>query len=518
MLRKIGVINMKMKMKFGDREFSCEGELNDFFEKNSRLAMMFSKYNSEFLSRMYESIPSNFSSYFRNMNHLFEEFWHTKKPGAGDLPDNPDILHANGHDIYNYVARYGLTNHQIQAVMTLDGHMDFDRLLHAVRLSIVTQPVFGCRFVENEPPYWKRLDNIDQIEFCSMEENESPDEAVKNFIESPINMDIDPLLRVKLIRASQNDTLCIKINHACCDGAGIKEYIQLLSEIYNIIGLDGIFTPSPVTRTRRDQDILFNELGIPNPEKEWQPGSENTRATWPFPWTTVQSDRFHVLFCRLPEGQLDEITRYAKANKVTINDLVLAAYYRALAELCPSAYNEPMEISFTIDLRRYLPSGKTEAIRNFSGSEITRLGLIPNETFHETLSRIIPVMNKIKNNRPGLQSAIGLERIEKMAFKDTLAYYKAVSLWHCSCGNKCAPALSNVGVFSDTLIKFGDQTVTDAYIVPLVVRAPGLLLMVSTYNGIMTLASGIYEASVPRRNIRTLLNKISAELVEGCKL
>ncbi|MEN6314689.1 MAG: condensation domain-containing protein [Clostridiaceae bacterium] len=509
---------MKMKAKFGDIKYSYDGELNDFFKNFNKLAVMFTKYNSEFLGKMYETIPPNLSSYFKNVNNLFDEFWHIKKPDVENLPDDPNILHANGHDIYNYVARYGLTNHQIQAVMKLDGHLDFDRLIQAVRLTIDAQPVFGCRFVENEPPYWKRLDNIDQVEFCSMEEPENSDEAIKNFIESPMDMDKDPMLKVKLIRTSQYDTLCIKNNHTCCDGAGIKEYIQLLSEIYNIIEQDGVFTPSPVKRSRKDQDILFNELGISNPEKEWKPGSEITRATWPFPWTTMQSDRFHILFCRLPEGQLDEITRYAKANKVTINDLVLAAYYRAMAQLGPTVYSEPMEISFTIDLRRYLPGNKTEAIRNFSGSEITRLALIPDESFRDTLSRIIPVMNKIKNNRPGLQSAIGLERIEKMAFKDSLTYYKAVSLWHCSCGNKCAPALSNVGVFSDTLVKFGDKTVTDAYIVPLVVRAPGLLLMVSTYNGVMTLASGIYEASVPRRNIRTLLNKISSELVEGCRL
>ena len=139
-----------------------------------------------------------------------------------------------------------MANFQIQAIMKLDGRLDFDKLSRAVRLSVDAEPVFGCRFVENDPPYWKRLDNIDKIKFCSFEETDNPDEAIQRFLESPLDMDNDPMVKVKLIRSDQYDTLCLKINHACCDGAGTKEYIQLLSEIYSCIDQENdIFIPKP---------------------------------------------------------------------------------------------------------------------------------------------------------------------------------------------------------------------------------------------------------------------------------
>ena len=71
---------------------------------------------------------------------------------------------------------------------------------------------------------------------------------------------------------------------------------------------------------------------------------------------------------------------------------------------------------------------------------------------------------------------------------------------------------------SDNLLKFGKRTVTDAYIVPPTVRAPGLLLMVSTYNGIMTLSAGYYEASMPDGIIEALLHSIKDELIQECRL
>src|SRR4051812_19530394 len=90
----------------------------------------------------------------------------------------PDTFPANGHDICNYIARYGMANHQIQAIMRLDGRLDFEKLSKAVRLSIDAEPVFGCRFVEGNPPYWKRVSNINESMLSSLEISEKPDEAV----------------------------------------------------------------------------------------------------------------------------------------------------------------------------------------------------------------------------------------------------------------------------------------------------------------------------------------------------
>lgn len=163
------------------------------------------------------------------------------------------------HDSGNYAARYGMGNFQIQAILKLDGRLDFEKLSRTVRLSVEAEPVLGSRFVEHAPPYWKRREDIDTIEFCSIEETDNAEEAVHRFLASHLHMDRDPMVKVKLIRSADYDTLGIKLNHTACDGAGTKEYINLLSHIYcRIDGENGDYLPEPSVRSRKDHERIFD--------------------------------------------------------------------------------------------------------------------------------------------------------------------------------------------------------------------------------------------------------------------
>jgi len=63
----------------------------------------------------------------------------------------------------------------------------------------------------------------------------------------------------------------------------------------------------------------------------------------------------------------------------------------------------------------------------------------------------------------------------------------------------------------------GDVNVSDYYIIPPIVSAPGLLLVANTYNGIMTLAAGFFENTVLSSEVERLLNDIKHEMLEGCR-
>jgi len=537
-----------IKIKFGDAEIKFE--YKDFYKlfkiKENPMedifpnpyAGMFGKFNEFFLAA-----PRHMVTFYEKFNKkLYEDFYKkfheeflksTEKypvsepmKGKGTVPDRPDVFAANGHDIFNYVARYGLGNFHSQAILEFDRKLDFERLKRAVRYSVELEPVFGCRFVEADPPYWMRLENIDDIEFCSYEEITDKREAIQDFIESPMDMDNDPKIKLKLLRLPQNDILCIKANHACCDGTGLKEYIMLLSELYSSEDIDDIpenlFFFMRGKRGRADQDRLFEALGIHDIWTYWIPGSDLSIPTWAFPWTHGTSNITKFVICRLPRGMPDILRSFAKSKGATVNDLILTAYYRAMLKMGVPVYGEPMFINVTIDLRRYLPDKKTRAIRNFSGAFSTSLIMLENETFDETFARVSYMMKEIKKGHPGLQSALGLERLENISFSETLAYYQANSkvgqkMPECSAfyGNRCVPTLSNMGVISENIIKFGDSVVVDLFIVPPVVNAPGLLLQAGTYNNVMTLSAGFFENTVLREDVERLLNYIKDELT-GC--
>lgn len=482
---------------------------NDFF-----------KYNID----LYNKTIENMTNYYKYCSRMFEKFWDMPKLSTKDTIEKKGIFPANGHDIYNYVARYNTSNLQIQAILKLDGKIDSYKLKQATRLSLEAEPVFKCRFIEDIIPYWKTIDNMGIVNFFSLEETNDIDQSVSNFIQSSIDIDNDPMLNVKLIRSDQYDVIGLKINHACCDGAGALEYIQLLSNIYNKIEQEnGSYIPIPRIGGRRDQDRLFSELGVTNQDSIFSPGSDVSIPMWPFPWEPCGSNTSCMSIIRLPSGYIAEINKCSKDNGSTVNDFILTAYYRAILQMGQPIYGLPLEIPITVDLRRYLPDHKTQAIRNFSGSVSTRLMMLLNEPFSETLQRVTAMMKEVKSGYPGLQSAIGLERIEKLNYQETLAYYQAFpdtkKTQKCCplyCGDKCVPTLSNLGNISKSLIMFGNQTVIDSYLLPPVIRAPGLLLMACTYNSVLTLAAGYFKGTTSKKNIDLLLNKIKSELIDGC--
>lgn len=518
---------MEIKIKVGDQKVKLSDA--DLIKKLKRgenpLETILPKSNFDFFAKFYESLPQNMITYYKELSKAFGKQLDISEPGIGKIPDSPDVFPANGHDIFNYIARYGTANFTLQAVMKLEGRLDYTKLEKAVRLSVDAEPVLGCRFVEGNPPYWKRRENIDKVQFCSFEEVTNPKEAVQRLLDSPLNMDNDPMIKVRLMRSKVHDFMVIQANHVCLDGAGIKEYIELLSNIYSTIDRpNGVFTPTPGTRGRIDQDRLLETLGITDPNALWIPGSDYTIPTWAFPWKQGTSNSTHIIIRRFPADQLDKMSRYAKSRVATINDLLLTAYYRAMLGMGQPVYGVPMGMAVTVDLRRYLPNNKTEAIRNFSGSVNTWLSMVENEPFSDTLAKVVYAMNEIKKGYPGLQSAIGLERLEKISFKDTLAYYQATSkvgkeVTNCSAydGNRCVPTLSNLGILFKDLIKFGRIVVSDVFICTPVVSAPGLLLEVGTYNGRITMTAGYYENTVLREDVERLLDNFINQLLQCCR-
>ena len=81
-----------------------------------------------------------------------------------------------------------------------------------------------------------------------------------------------------------------------------------------------------------------------------------------------------------------------------------------------------MILQVSIDLRRYLPNHKAEAICNLSGALYIALERKNGETFEGTLARVTASMNKLKENYPGLESAAGLEYL----FSQGLRWYGKV--------------------------------------------------------------------------------------------
>lgn len=428
----------------------------------------------------------------------------------------PVQIPANGQDWANYTARFGGEDVQIQAniqiVLELEHRLDVERLCKAVWLSVEAEPVLGCCFVEHpRQPYWKRMDTINITQYCLFEETDDGEASLQAFLAEALNPCIQPM-QVKLLRTPEKDILCIKLDHACCDGGGAQEYVHLLADIYSCLCRDECYIPATGADSNRGADTLFTALAIPDPRMAWDPQQAALQPTWAFPHMSGKPQEPRIALRRFSQPQLAAMTVYAESRGVTLNDIILTAYYRALFTMLTPPVEESMEIYVTVDLRRYLPQKKAEALCNLSGVMNVRVSRHEGEAFEGTLERIAAIMRELKGGRPGLHSAASMKLMEGMGFQGAAVFLCNVRQ-KAAASRKASPLLSNMGVLAAYPLCFGTIAVLDAYMVTPPMLPPSFMLGVSTYNGILTLAANYYIPVVEEKDVDTLMNLMQAELL-----
>lgn len=421
----------------------------------------------------------------------------------------PDKFPANGQDIFNYIAKYGTSNTLIQAVIEFDKWLDVDMLKRAVRLSLDAEPVLGCRFIEEEQSaYWQRFENLDEIQWFSFEKDDNKREAAERFLKNIFAFEGQQVY-VQLIRSGIGDTLCVKVNHSCSDGAGVKEYLQLLAKIYSKLKEDSNFQPIPNLEGRRDQKHYFDVLGIRQPLTLFNPQAEMLPPTWAFPHHGIELKEMHISMCRFCDNAFDRIKAFSKAHGVTINTIILTAYFRSLFKLVTPPVGEDMEVYVTIDLRRAFEGKNAQAICNLSAFMNARTYRVEDESFIETLKRVSEVIEGLKNGQADLPGAVVMEALGAIDFSKAAGFLQAARQQAVDTG-KSSPLLSNMGVINP--LYFGQMVAKDAYMVTPTMYAPGFMMSASTYNRTLTLEVSFYEPSTSKKEVEACLEYIEKEL------
>ena len=422
----------------------------------------------------------------------------------------PYEMSVNGQDIANYIGHLWNRNGQIQIVASFAGKIDEECLKRAVRLTLDAEPILGCAFVIHEnKPVWKRCKDLNQVSLCKLIETEQPAEMLHTLLCTPFELEACQL-EVYLLRSAKKDQLLIKMNHSCCDGGGAKDYLHLLKEMYTQISKDTNFHPEIRPHLNRKTNQIFENLGIMNPAAAINPDLAELKPTWAFPYRKSDIENFHYCFLHLTLSETNQLIFYAKEKKVTLNDLILTAYYRALFTIIDPPLSQPMEICVTVDLRRYLAEGRAEAICNLSGVLNHRI-LREKENCEATLSRVASSMNALKQDKPGLHSAACIEMLSGMDFNIAAASIQAA--WEESVqAGKSTINLSNLGIISREILYFGETAVDDAYLATPVFKAPSFMLGASSYQNKLSFTVGFCEPEVCEADVKQFLICFKKEL------
>lgn len=394
-------------------------------------------------------------------------------------------------------------DHQIHCVIRLNGKLDENRLRCAADRLIDAFPLIRSRFVEDEgTPYWKDA-GFSAKDIVFLRETAHPEEELQKVVCSKTDAARGPQLLLYIIRSKTADLLCVIINHMLCDGVGFKELLYLLSHTYSQLRTNPDYMLPRQNENRSERQILHSfhakskvkilaqRYGLSRHDDRVVFGLEGNRNT-PFIVThTIQRERFLAA------------KAFAKRYGATVNDLLLAAYLRALHSVLP---NQTAAIQCVLDLRKFLPCKKSAGLCNLTSNLVCDIGPDVGSSFGDTLLLVKRAMDKEKMQASCLHLIMLLEAVfhvlpYPLAKRAVLREYRNPPL-----------AMSNIGVIDSKRLSFDGIPVASAYITGSVKYSPLFQLALSTFQDEVTLSVAFHGTRADQEKIGHFLELIDTEL------
>jgi NRPS condensation-like uncharacterized protein len=193
---------------------------------------------------------------------------------------------------------------------------------------------------------------------------------------------------------------------------------------------------------------------------------------------------------------------FAHEHGVTLNDIVMAAYYSALWDIAQPT-DGVLSVACMVDLRRYLRSGKAPACSNLASMVHTECGRL--DGFMRTLDEVHSAMVRAKADAPGLSGLPLLAALRRVlphgvferVVKRTVSYPEI--------------SVTNLGVIPSEL-DFGTAPLVDAYVLTALKREPAMQLSFSTFRQTLTLSTALFASGSGIRRGVDILDGVAARL------
>jgi NRPS condensation-like uncharacterized protein len=203
---------------------------------------------------------------------------------------------------------------------------------------------------------------------------------------------------------------------------------------------------------------------------------------------------------------------YCRARNATMNDIILAAYYRCLFRRLSIRPSERLSVPVMVDMRRYLNrTGRFSALTNLSSTVVTRLEFRPDEPFEATLGRVKANMDDKKAANIGINAFIKVSIVSLIAKTGVLKSKRAQSRLRSSLKHPFI-CMTNVGVLDSTRLSFGGLRPRDAFLCGAIKYKPYFQLALSSYEEELTLSANLYGSLSDKDRILSFFHEIENEL------
>jgi NRPS condensation-like uncharacterized protein len=438
-------------------------------------------------------------------------------------------LPATALDLAVSTARHHASSMHLHAVLVVEGSIDIERFRKAVQLSIETDPVLGCRFVDNPiRPFWEPQPEMRRKEFleryfCTIETMDLEAELYA-FLPEPLDPSIDPLIQIRVFRQVGNlqEIVAIKISHLASDAGGLYTYTRSLIGTYAKLSTDPSFKPARNTRSRGlDQITKYisnkEKLKILRSTLAALKRRDAVTNKYKFPNSSAPPEQRMFLLKEIPMEQVQALKGYGRRNGATLNLVLLASYFRSICANIPLSGAGALPLMNTVDLRRYVPEAERSQIPLCNLSGVTTLYISqvnPSETpFIQTLALVKEQMKVRKADYLGLlvvplvltlYGALPYSISKGIARNDFAKTKK---------NQATAPVMTYLRINEEDF-NFGDVKLLDIYCLASIMYSPVFAMNATEFRKTVTLCTGFCQTLIPRVTVEAILDGMTKELAE----
>jgi NRPS condensation-like uncharacterized protein len=416
---------------------------------------------------------------------------------------------AQALDKLMYVVR-PLHDAQCRCVITFDGHLDGERMAQAVKLSLRAAPILACRYVLGSwRSRWECCPDHEPAAAFSQVQTQDPRRELNDFMARPLDPMLAPQVAVRVVRADQ-DTLGLKLNHMVADAAGLLDCIRLLASIYRRLQVDPSYEPPAGDGGDRGTGQVFRRAGL-RAMIEGCLRLRYPRSPWGIPAISADLSGQAFPIRRVGPDRVARLKAYGNAKHVTFTDVLLTAFFRGLTAILAPQAGARLPVQSTVDLRRYLPGGRADAICDLAGVYYPVIRHDPHAGFEQTLGNVRDATAKARAGHPWLGGALFLELANHLPTAWQLRLAQSVFARERSSG-KARPFFANLGAIDPCGFDFGDVTVADLEIFGPLTFPPNLLITTYTFRDTLSITSGYCDSAVDPQLVDRFLDRFLAEL------
>ncbi|MBC2121282.1 condensation domain-containing protein [Listeria marthii] len=405
-------------------------------------------------------------------------------------------------DVKHYISGEKMKNdHHLHTVLTFDNHLNIDVLKKAVMQSTQKLPLLLCHFKETKKGAFWQESVFSAVDLVFLVETQTPETEVNRALVKKLSTENGPQICLTIVRTETADQLVIIMNHMLADGAGFKEYLYVLSELYSKL-LENPDCQANLSLGSRSLNQVFEQFSRKEiksifTEKTTQKAVHN--PSFPLKGDPKNPE---IIWTKVSKTNFSQIIHYAKEHEATVNDVLFAAMVRTVQQ---TTQQNEMSIDCPVDLRKYLPNKTSRGITNLTANITCQIKATDDLiSFESTLQAVKKSLNPQKNSLAPLRIYYLLEFIFK---KKSYSIAKKASEKMYSIPKT---SFTNIGIIDDEKLIFEGSTLTDCFICGSLKYAPFFQVAATTFRGELTLSTNLHGTAQDHAWQKAFLEKMIA--------